>query len=75
MMNTLANHNFLPHDGRNLTRPTVVDALTTALNFDAGLANTMFDMAIVANPVENSTYFTLYYPISTFATVMSWKRR
>lgn len=75
MMNTLANHNFLPHDGRNLTRPTVVDALTTALNFDAGLANTMFDMAIVANPVENSTYFTLYYPISTFPTVMSWERR
>ncbi|BCS28314.1 peroxidase family protein [Aspergillus puulaauensis] len=59
MMNTLANHNFLPHDGRNLTRPTVVDALGKALNFDAGLANTMFDMAIIANPIENATYFTL----------------
>ncbi|KAL4864993.1 hypothetical protein BDV12DRAFT_188485 [Aspergillus spectabilis] len=59
MMNTLANHGFLPHDGRNLTRPNVVDALTTALNFNASLANLMFDMAIVANPEQNATYFTL----------------
>ncbi|KAL2801973.1 Chloroperoxidase [Aspergillus granulosus] len=59
MMNTLANHNFLPHDGRNLTRAVVVDALTSALNFNASLASLMFDMAIVANPEENATYFTL----------------
>ncbi|KAL4918438.1 Peroxidase, family 2-domain-containing protein [Aspergillus aurantiobrunneus] len=59
MMNTLANHGFLPHDGRNLTRPVVVDALSTALNFNASLASLMFDMAIVANPEPNATYFTL----------------
>ncbi|KAI9374419.1 Chloroperoxidase [Aspergillus egyptiacus] len=59
MMNTLANHNYLPHDGRNLTRPVVVEALTSALNFNASLASLMFDMAIVANPEHNATYFTL----------------
>ncbi|KAL2835422.1 Chloroperoxidase [Aspergillus pseudoustus] len=59
MMNTLANHNFLPHDGRNLTRAVVVDALKSGLNFNASLASLMFDMAIVANPQENATYFTL----------------
>ncbi|KAL5339934.1 Chloroperoxidase [Aspergillus crustosus] len=59
MMNTLANHNFLPHDGKNLTRPAVVHALTTALNFNASLASLMFDMAIIANPEPNATYFTL----------------
>ncbi|KAL4877058.1 Peroxidase, family 2-domain-containing protein [Aspergillus karnatakaensis] len=59
MMNTLANHNFLPHDGRNLTHPVVVDALTKALNFNATLASLMFDMAIIANPEPNATFFTL----------------
>ncbi|CEL08200.1 Putative Chloroperoxidase [Aspergillus calidoustus] len=59
MMNTLANHNFLPHDGRNLTREVVVDALASALNFNESLGSLMFDMAIVANPQPNATYFTL----------------
>ncbi|KAL3489587.1 Chloroperoxidase [Aspergillus germanicus] len=59
MMNTLANHNFLPHDGRNLTREVVVDALASALNFNESLGSLMFDMAIVANPQPNASYFTL----------------
>ncbi|KAL4805111.1 Chloroperoxidase [Aspergillus unguis] len=59
MMNTLANHNFLPHDGRNITRDKLIDGLGKALNFDAELASLMFDMATVANPMENATWFTL----------------
>ncbi|KAL4783568.1 Chloroperoxidase [Aspergillus varians] len=59
MMNTLANHNFLPHDGRNLTRAAIVKGLGNGLNFDPTLASLMFDMAIVANPAENATFFTL----------------
>jgi hypothetical protein len=59
MMNTLANHKFLPHDGNNLTKETVVDALSTALNFNTSLAALMFEMAIVANPQPNATFFTL----------------
>ncbi|KAL6236530.1 hypothetical protein BDW75DRAFT_250069 [Aspergillus navahoensis] len=59
MMNTLANHNFLPHDGRNITRDKLINALGEALNFNASLASLMFDMAIVVNPEPNATWFTL----------------
>jgi hypothetical protein len=59
MMNTLANHNFLPHDGRNFTKETVVKGLGDGLNFDADLASLMFEMAIIANPEPNATFFTL----------------
>lgn len=60
MLNTLSNHGFLPHDGRNLTRETVVNGLAAGLNFNASLGSLMFEMAVVANPSPNATYFTLY---------------
>ncbi|OJJ78689.1 peroxidase family protein [Aspergillus glaucus CBS 516.65] len=59
MLNTLSNHGFLPHDGRNLTREVVVKGLSEGLNFNATLGSLMFDMALVANPEPNATYFTL----------------
>ncbi|KAK3179855.1 hypothetical protein K4F52_008773 [Lecanicillium sp. MT-2017a] len=59
MMNTLANHGFLPRNGREITREVVVDAMGAALNFDDGLASLMFDQAIIANPEPNATYFSL----------------
>jgi hypothetical protein len=60
MMNTLANHGFLPHDGRNITKVNAVHAFTTALNFNTSLAELMFEMAVIANPEPNATFFTLY---------------
>ncbi|CAG8142391.1 unnamed protein product [Penicillium salamii] len=59
MMNTLANHGFLPQDGRNITRDTLVEGLRDALNFNSSLSSLMFDMGVVANPEPNATYFTL----------------
>ncbi|KAF6825091.1 hypothetical protein CMUS01_09965 [Colletotrichum musicola] len=59
MMNTLANHGFLPRDGRNLTQDTVVTALNEGLNFNQSLGTLMFQMALVANPEPNATFFTL----------------
>ena len=59
MMNTLANHGFLPHDGRNITQDNLVAGLGSALNFDSDLASLMFRMAIIANPEPNATFFTL----------------
>jgi hypothetical protein len=59
MMNTLANHGFIPHDGKNLTRKAIVNGLSAALNFNASLGSLMFDMALVANPEPNATFFTL----------------
>ena len=60
MMNTLANHGFLPHDGKNLTREVVVNGLSAGLNFNASLGSLMFDMALIANPEPNATFFALY---------------
>ncbi|KAF9633280.1 Chloroperoxidase [Lasiodiplodia theobromae] len=59
MMNTLANHGFLPHDGRNITRSNAIHALSTALHFDITLAGIMWDQAVIANPEPNATFFTL----------------
>lgn len=59
MMNTLANHGFLPRDGSNITKDTAISALGNGLNFDAELAGIMWEQAIIANPVANSSFFTL----------------
>ncbi|CAI6333271.1 unnamed protein product [Periconia digitata] len=59
MMNTLANHGYLPHDGRNITKEAVVSAMGSALNFDPALANIMFEQAVIANPEPNATFFSL----------------
>lgn len=59
MMNTLANHGFLPHDGRNLTQENVVKGLQEGLNFNTSLGTLMFQMALIANPEPNATFFTL----------------
>ncbi|OTB00448.1 hypothetical protein M426DRAFT_324312 [Hypoxylon sp. CI-4A] len=59
MLNTLANHGFLPHDGRNITKDTVVNAMSSALNFESSLGEILFDQGVVANPEPNATFFTL----------------
>lgn len=59
MMNTLANHGFLPRDGRNITKENAVFALNTGLNFDVPLAKIMWEQAIFSNPEPNATFFTL----------------
>ncbi|KAM3443364.1 hypothetical protein MY4824_000667 [Beauveria thailandica] len=58
-MNTLANHGYIPRDGRNITKHNAIIGLGTGLNFDADLASLMWDQAIVANPEPNATFFTL----------------
>lgn len=59
MMNTLANHGFLPRDGRNITRENAIHALNNGINFDAELAGIMWDQAVISNPEPNATFFTL----------------
>ena len=60
MLNTLANHGFLPHDGRNITKENAVFALKTALNFNATFAEQFFGHGIKSNSDANATFFTLY---------------
>lgn len=65
MMNTLANHGFLNRDGLNLTEDVVIQALKDGLNFDTSLSETMFEMALPANPDPNATWFTLCVALSS----------
>jgi len=59
MMNTLANHGYLPRDGRNITLANAVSGLKAGLNFEPSLVKIMWNKAIIANPTPNATYFTL----------------
>ncbi|KAH7138898.1 Chloroperoxidase [Dendryphion nanum] len=59
MMNTLANHGFLPRDGRNITKENAILGLGEGINFNASLAAIMWEQAIIANPEPNATFFTL----------------
>jgi hypothetical protein len=58
MLNTLANHHYLPHSGKNLTKETVIFDLSNGLNFDPILAGIMWEQAIFVAG-ENATSFTL----------------
>jgi hypothetical protein len=59
MLNTLANHGFLPRDGRNFTQDNVVKGLKDGINFNTSLGALMWQQAIIANPEPNATFFTL----------------
>ena len=55
MLNTLANHGFLPHNGRDITRDVFLKGLTDALHFDQESVNRLFTGALAAVPKFNST--------------------
>lgn len=55
MLNTLANHGFLPHNGRDITRDIFLKALTDALNFDQESVDRLFTGGLNAVPKFNST--------------------
>ncbi|KAL2863209.1 peroxidase family protein [Aspergillus lucknowensis] len=59
MLNTLANHNYIPRDGRNITRPDLVNALTSLFNFNPDLANGQFENGLLGNPEPDADYFDL----------------
>ncbi|KAL5047033.1 hypothetical protein BDW71DRAFT_214194 [Aspergillus fruticulosus] len=59
MLNTLANHGYLPHDGKNISLQRTIDALGTALNIDKELAQFLYEEAMTTNPDANATTFSL----------------
>jgi hypothetical protein len=60
MLNALANHGFLPHDGKNIDLNTTIDALGTALNGDADISTYLFKGAVKSNiATPNATSFSL----------------
>ncbi|KAI0005272.1 Chloroperoxidase [Xylariaceae sp. FL0662B] len=60
MLNTLANHGFLPRDGKDITENQTVAALGSALNIEEPLSRTLHQLACMTNLRHpNSTTFSL----------------
>jgi len=59
MLNTLANHGLLPHNGKALTRDTIVGTLDRVLNINTTFGDFLFDQALTNNPQPNATVFDL----------------
>ncbi|KAI5920365.1 Chloroperoxidase [Camillea tinctor] len=59
MLNSLANHGILPHDGKDITLNQTIDALGSALNIDSELSIFLHEQAITTNPTPNATTFSL----------------
>ncbi|KAI0105679.1 Cloroperoxidase [Nemania sp. FL0031] len=59
MLNTLANHGFLPRNGRNINENQTVKALNEALNLTPSFGAFLFTAGRLSNPQPNATTFDL----------------
>lgn len=61
MLNTLANHGFIPRDGRSISKDDFNKAMVDALNFDESLASgtTNAMVAKLGSPFNSSSAFDL----------------
>ncbi|RYP65438.1 hypothetical protein DL771_008310 [Monosporascus sp. 5C6A] len=59
MLNSLANHGYLPRNGKDITENRTIEALGTALNIDSELAQFLFEAAVTTNPTPNATTYSL----------------
>ena len=50
-LNSLANHGFLHHDGRNMTIPHLIDGLAAGLNVGADFATAIGGVGLLSSPV------------------------
>lgn len=74
-MNTLANHDFVPHNGRNVTMPVFVQACLDAFNISAAFCIDAFGTGVAAsNPVPNATVSHAHPLMSHPACVRWWFR-
>ncbi|GKZ29165.1 hypothetical protein AbraIFM66950_003326 [Aspergillus brasiliensis] len=59
MLNTLANHGLLPHNGKNISEDTLVSVLNQTLNLADNLSEVLFEAAMVTVEDPNATTFSL----------------
>ena len=59
LLNSLANHGFINHDGKNIDHDQIYHALTTYLNIDHNLTEFLYQAALTTVPNPNATTFTL----------------
>ncbi|KAI0427787.1 Cloroperoxidase [Xylaria sp. FL1042] len=59
MLNTLANHGYLPHNGKEISKAIAIEALNTAINWDVSVVSPLYDFAQPTNPDPNATTINL----------------
>ncbi|KAF4477764.1 putative sterigmatocystin biosynthesis peroxidase stcC [Colletotrichum fructicola Nara gc5] len=59
MLNALANHDFLPANGRGISLEITTRALRDGINVDPYVSKLLFDHAIKTNPDPNAATFDL----------------
>jgi len=59
MLNTLANHGFLPREGRNFTLPQIKHALGNAISVGDDISELLYNFALTTNPGPNTTTWGL----------------
>lgn len=59
MLNVLANHHILPHDGKGITKEMAVRALHDAVNLSPGIGSVFATHGIRTNPDHTAHYFDL----------------
>jgi hypothetical protein len=59
MLNTLANHGFIPRNGRGMSREAVFPGLRKALNLAEDLSFTVWSRGLLANQTEGADRFDL----------------
>ncbi|KAL7619404.1 hypothetical protein AAE478_009943 [Parahypoxylon ruwenzoriense] len=59
MLNTLANHGYLPRSGKGITKNKAIEVLGSILNWDESVVSPLFDFAQPTNPVPNATTINL----------------
>ena len=56
MLNSLANHWILPHNGKNITVAIAVKSLSTSLNMDPSIVSALATHALGTNPDNNEVF-------------------
>jgi hypothetical protein len=59
MLNVLANHGILPHNGKGITKDMAVEALTSSINLGSGVATIFALGAVKSNPDKLAGTFDL----------------
>lgn len=59
MINALANHGILPHDGKGITKAMAVSALTSAVNLGSNIATVFAVGGVASNPDHSAHSFDL----------------
>jgi hypothetical protein len=59
MLNSLTNHNYIPHSGINLTRSDVKQGLVDGINFIASITSSLITVALSTSTTGNSSTFNL----------------